>query len=81
MTNTFTAWIAKTLCALIALATAIAAMVGAWYAFTPAVLGDTDQGQMPFVLLAFAATFISVPVLARWVNDRTLWVVSQLLKR
>ena len=80
MNNSFKAWAVKVIGALFALATAIGAIIGAWFAFTPAVFGDTNEGRLPFVALALAATFIGVPALAKWVNDRLIRTAAKILK-
>lgn len=78
--KTMKGWAVQVVSAVIALHVAVASCIGAAYAFTPVVLGDTSDGKLALVALAGVATFSGVPVVARWVNDRANWAFSKLIK-
>jgi len=72
-------WGIKSTCAVIAGAAAITAFVGAFYAFI-VVLAVGDKWALPFVAIALVATYSGIPVMVKWINQRLLAALSNLLE-
>jgi hypothetical protein len=73
-------WALKLFSVGVAMIVCTMAWLGAVYVFLPSLLAESDHWKLLSITMTCAATFIGIPVMGKWVNDRLLRVFSKLLR-